>query len=449
MDEGGDRLMIIGRPILRGLASLALAGTSLVGALFVTNWVVERWDLNFAPMRSRANDDRMLTRPEFSVRVTTNALGFREPRLPAPKPPATVRIVAIGDSFTQGYGVNESEAYPQQLEALLGAWDPTRRYEVINLGVPGACPPDYLYNLREVGLAYHPDVVLVGLMANDVGDIDIRHLGHPSALEVLQNLQNARLDHRPAWKRLPSLVWPALYNFLGDRARPLKAELASSDTAVARVGAEADRPPALRPTVPPEQWRGDLITVAGRFNRRTQVEAALAGQGDELIGRLAPILAGGWSFVSPDWSPYFTLMGLVQPDIYADGVLLPARFDAAWNMMVADLRQIDVVARRAGARTVIVFIPTAYQVTPASWRFLEKYRIRSDERTLTDTAFADRLKQFGAAADIPVIDLLGPLRSQASRRLYFIRDGHWTPEGHALAAVELADALRAVLPQRG
>jgi lysophospholipase L1-like esterase len=439
--------MIIRGRIVRRLASPALAGASLLAGLFVADWVVKRWDLNFAPMRSRANDDRVLTRPEFSVRVTTNALGFREPRLPAPKPPGTVRIVVIGDSFTQGYGVDESEACPRQLEALLGAWDRSRRYEVINLGVPGACPPDYLYNLREVGLAYHPDVVVVGVMANDVGDIDVRHLGHPSALEVLQNIQKARVDHRPAWKRLPSLVWPALYNFVGDRARPLKAELTGADTAIARAGAEADRPAARRPIVPRELWRGDLVAVASRFDRRAQVEAALAGRGDELIGRLAPILAGGWSFAAPDWRPYFTFMGLVQPDIYADGVLLPPRYDTAWKVMIADLRQIDVVAGRAGARTVIMFIPAAYQVTRATWRFLEKYGIRSDERTLTDTAFADRLKEFGAGAGIPVVDLLPTLRSRANQRLYFVRDGHWTPEGHALAAASLAGALRAVLSQ--
>src|SRR5215472_4056700 len=249
---GGYRQMIISSRIIRRLASPALAGASLLAGLFVADWVVKRWDLNFAPMRSRANDDRVLTRPEFSVRVTTNALGFREPRLPAPKPPGTVRIVVLGDSFTQGYGVDESDAYPRRLEALLGAWDRSRSYEVINLGVPGSSPPDYLYNLREVGLAYHPDVVVVGVMANDVGDIDVRHLGHPSALEVLQDLQKARVDHRPSWKRLPSLVWPALYNFVGDRARPLKAELTGSDTAIAGASADADPPAAPRQTVPRE-----------------------------------------------------------------------------------------------------------------------------------------------------------------------------------------------------
>ena len=39
---------------------------------------------------------------EFEVRVAKNALGFRE-RAAVPTPAGVVRIVALGDPFTQGY----------------------------------------------------------------------------------------------------------------------------------------------------------------------------------------------------------------------------------------------------------------------------------------------------------------------------------------------------------
>lgn len=426
----------------RYLAPLVLVGASLVTALFAADWAVRHWALNDQPMRSRANHDRVLSRPEFSARVVTNALGFRERRLPGPKPAGTVRIVALGDSFTQGYGVEDAAAFPQRLETLLRARDPARHYEVVNLGVPGASPPDYLYHLREVGMAYHPDLVLMGVMANDANDIYVRHLRHPSALDVVHELQGERLDHRPAWKRLPSRLWPALYDFVGERARVLKARLleAGASPAAEEPATPAPAPPAE--TVPPSEWRGELLSVADHFGRRAEVEAALASQGDALLARLGPVLEGGWSFEAPDWAPYMALMGLMQPHVYADAVLLPPAYDAAWEALTAYLGEINRVARGGGARTIILFIPAVYQVTPEGWRYMESYGVVADPRTLTDRTFADRLKAFGASAGIPVVDLLPILRAQARRPLYYyLEDGHWTPEAHALAAEALADML--------
>src|SRR6185295_16403880 len=86
----------------RAVASLTLAATFGAGTLLVVDRVVGRMDLGYTAARSVPNDDRRLVRPEFSVEIRTNALGFREPRLPGPKPPGTLRIVALGDSFTQG-----------------------------------------------------------------------------------------------------------------------------------------------------------------------------------------------------------------------------------------------------------------------------------------------------------------------------------------------------------
>src|SRR5262249_10761680 len=130
----------------------------------------------------------------------------------------TVRVVALGDSFTQGYGVEEDAAYPRRLEALLARL-PGRRVEVVNLGVPGTSPRDYLAHLSDPGLAYHPDLVLVGVMANDVQDVWIqRRFGVRFAAEVLRDVQRDLADERPLWRRAPSVLLPALYPFVWTQA---------------------------------------------------------------------------------------------------------------------------------------------------------------------------------------------------------------------------------------
>jgi hypothetical protein len=110
---------------LAGIArtSLLLA-VSLGAALTAADTVVRVTDLGFRPLRSAADADAIVEDSEFRTRVRTNALGFREPRLPAPKPPGMRRIVVLGDSFTQGYGVEDDEAYPRAA-AGRRAWSST------------------------------------------------------------------------------------------------------------------------------------------------------------------------------------------------------------------------------------------------------------------------------------------------------------------------------------
>jgi hypothetical protein len=51
------------------------------------------------------------------------------------------------------------------------------------------------------------------------------------------------------------------------------------------------------------------------------------------------------------------------------------------------------------------------------------------------------VRQFGAEAGIPVVDLREPLRAHADEPIYFVRDGHWTPRGHRVAAEAIAAAI--------
>src|SRR5262249_49976887 len=103
------------------------------------------------------------------VTVDINSLGFRDDEFAVDKQLGELRILAIGDSFTHGHGVQLADSWPQVLERELGR---THRgpVQVINCGFATGfhCPDGYDSWLASDGLRLHPDVVIVGPCLNDL-----------------------------------------------------------------------------------------------------------------------------------------------------------------------------------------------------------------------------------------------------------------------------------------
>lgn len=86
----------------------------------------------------------------------------------------TVRIVALGDSFTAGWGVkNVSDLYLNRLEKSLNV-------EIYNFGVGGYGTDDEINVLKERGLKYNPDAIIIGYMLNDFKNVD-SNVSEPSS----------------------------------------------------------------------------------------------------------------------------------------------------------------------------------------------------------------------------------------------------------------------------
>jgi lysophospholipase L1-like esterase len=146
------------------------------------------------------------------VRFQTNSAGFRGPEWSREKPPGTVRIVGIGDSVMMGWGVEESECYLSRLIAELnrdhdrdragadggGGGGAEVRYEGINLAVGGYNTVQEVATLRTVGLAFQPDIVILGLVTNDASGIIYR--GAPASPLTLSRsfLRDALVLHEGA-----------------------------------------------------------------------------------------------------------------------------------------------------------------------------------------------------------------------------------------------------------
>lgn len=108
---------------------------------------------------------------EFLFEYAHNSLGFRDVEHAPAKPLDTLRIVALGDSFTYGVGADFADTYLVRVEQRLNQRPAApRRVEIIKLGMPRHFPLLERRTLEEVGLRFAPDIVMVAVLPNDVID---------------------------------------------------------------------------------------------------------------------------------------------------------------------------------------------------------------------------------------------------------------------------------------
>ena len=101
------------------------------------------------------------------VWIRTNTHGMRDVEPGPMGDDIPIRVVVLGDSYTFGYRVAGELSYPSLLETRLNEELPGRRFEVLNLGVSGYNTQDEALVLEHKGLAWHPDVVVLGYVLND------------------------------------------------------------------------------------------------------------------------------------------------------------------------------------------------------------------------------------------------------------------------------------------
>jgi len=103
----------------------------------------------------------------LNISVRINSDGFRDSGHHPSKGGQTIRILGLGDSFTFGWGVSIEKTYLKRLEAtlphIIG-----RPVEAINTGVPGWGLNQYYLCLKEFGIQYSPDIVVMGYFIDDL-----------------------------------------------------------------------------------------------------------------------------------------------------------------------------------------------------------------------------------------------------------------------------------------
>jgi HEAT repeat protein len=167
------------KPLAQNLALALAASVLTLGGLEAAARVFEKPRPAAAPVADYIWDWREKMEGEFYVIRSEavgwppweeiNADGLRDRTHPVEKPPATYRLVVLGDSVALGAGIKPEEAFPRALERRLS--DEGRRVEVMNVALWGWSTRQERIAYGRIARRYRPDQVLLAVCLNDLPEL--------------------------------------------------------------------------------------------------------------------------------------------------------------------------------------------------------------------------------------------------------------------------------------
>jgi lysophospholipase L1-like esterase len=336
---------------------------------------------------------------EFHWTIETNDLGLRDRTFEWSRRGGS-RVLAIGDSFTLGWGVGVGDSWVKVLERNLRRAG--QAVEVINAGKGGAGPAWYAEAAEAMVPVLRPDLVIVAVLQ---GDDLAQAIPRPSPGPPAPGPQGAPA---PAWAR-------TLEDVVGLISPNLQRRWRGDGTPLARSS-------SIRVA-----WEGD---VAGRIARMSATERAWLDRLDPTVQRL---------FRGGNLNPGLVTLALVEPDhfrmtLHPEEDKTRARMEA----MVAQLERIRVVAQRHRARVLVAVVPYGAFVSRRQWEAIRKIGFQVEPGFLTSTAPDDLVREAAERAGLAPVSLTPAFRDVANDRpLYFEWDGHFNEAGHDLYADRL------------
>lgn len=390
----------------RRAAELGLAAAALLVAAAGSELALRALGIAYPPFYRTSADvgDSLLPgsegwwTQEGRAHVRINADGMRDRDHDLARPPGTLRIAVLGDSYAEAFQVEQGEAFWAVLERALRGCPRLdgRRPELLNFGVAGYGTTQQLLMLQRRVWKYAPDLVLLLFTTgNDVRNNSktLQGGGRPY-LRLVDGeavLDTSFLDKRSSrWRtsRAGDLWYAAL-----QRSRLLQV-LAQAPRAWRRLWEPDPARPAPGPPPP--------------------VEAGL----DAEVHR---------DPTDPDWVE-------------------------AWTITEIALRRIAAEVRSHDARLLLATGSSPIQVDPDP-----ALRVRAAEALgVADLLYPDRrLAAFAEAEGIPFVMLAPTLLAWAEAHGACVHgfsntarcQGHWNADGHRVAGEALAEALCRELPE--
>lgn len=317
----------------------------------------------------------------------------------------------MGDSYTEGVGVREEEAWPSVAQKRLGTG-----VEVLNLGVAGKPPAGYAEIVANLALLAQPTDVMVCLNSNDF----LLGPSLPAGLHVTDHIVNPFLDPRTRVMRAIATLLPG-WTFLFDRARGRWPK---------RTGSYFEGQPL------------DAETVAAGIAQKDRVSLSRARRlAAERLNRVEPAVLA--AVQQGEFNPSMLYAELQQPYYLYKCRVQDMGIDAD------DLRQSTLqwlewygaASRAKGVRPWVLYfpVPTLVQLGPCGVMRDEVYR--TSPQVYGDTTLRDLTERSCRLADVEFIDATPALLERAASRLFLRYDGHPSRAAQAAVGEHVAQVL--------
>ena len=164
MRAAGKNLLAAGIGVLFSLALVEGSARGMASVLGVSPYM--KYDANIG-WKATPNTEKLhkSAAPAFEVTYQINAHGYRGAYYDRQKPSGVRRIVLLGDSVGFGWGIPEGRHFAALLDAALADT------QVINLSLSGYGTDQEYLRLKEEGLAFSPDLVILQVTPNDFDEI--------------------------------------------------------------------------------------------------------------------------------------------------------------------------------------------------------------------------------------------------------------------------------------
>lgn len=388
---------------------LLLLLTSLVICL-IASVVVDRAARMFLPGHGPGlifptNTTRHFQTPEFSFTVKTNSRGFRDREFSDQKG-ARMRILALGDSFTYGWGVEIDQSWPKLLEQHLrkSGLD----VEVANLGKPAGSPRSYADIAEKAVPALKPDLLIVAVLQGD----DLAQMELPPQPETNQDQTSDVSVKFPRARSVARRLYPNFLAWIDERE--------NSETVLA------------------DQWKREAQIFLTIFTpeERTRLEKIdPQARAAFLNGELNPALI----YLSAHQPAYF--LQTMDPS--------SAKVQALVSKMAEQFARIKNVAQGNNADVLIVSMPYGVYVSSASFMSRERLGFTSAPDMLTSSAPDDVIRTACELAGVRFYDYTREFRqASAQKDLFFEWDGHLNAQGHNYFAEVLSPVTKAAISSR-
>jgi len=167
------------------------------------------------------------TTPDYKINIRANSRGIRADReINYTKPTGKKRILALGDSFTMGFGVDLEDLYLTKLEERLNKKG--YNVEVINFGIGGFSTAEELIYLQSEGFKYNYDLLILAFSQNDLRDNKLSDLYSVTDNKLIRKNEK----YLPGIKLRNFLYSFGIYRYLAENSQLLNLIRESVSSAV-------------------------------------------------------------------------------------------------------------------------------------------------------------------------------------------------------------------------